>query len=92
MILLHIARQPAPRNSLLSNTYKLYAAKASSRCIAPKQQSVRWAHHSSQLENIRNIGIIAHVDAVSILVIQQIFSVTDGCPGKNDNNGAHAIL
>ena len=60
------------------------AVKGSGRCLARQwrnkelmnlsRRAMHQAHHDTQLHNIRNIGIIAHVDAVSriphILVAQ----------------------
>ena len=60
------------------------AVKGSGRCLARQwrnkelvnlsRRAMHQSHHDAQLQNIRNIGIIAHVDAVSripqILVTQ----------------------
>lgn len=51
------------------------AVQGTGRCIARQwrckelmnlsRRAMHQAHHDTQLQNIRNIGIIAHVDAVS---------------------------
>lgn len=49
----------------LSVRSQLTRASIPARCHLTIRQS-RYAHHDTHLENTRNIGIIAHVDAVSL--------------------------
>lgn len=63
----------------------------------------RWAHvaahHEAAVEHIRNIGIIAHVDAVSGPVPRLRSYICSGSsvwltlfPGQNHHNRAYALL
>lgn len=47
-------------------------------------------HHDNAIRNIRNIGIIAHVDAVRLVVFVRM-KLLIRCTGEDNNHGSHAI-
>jgi len=50
-------------------------------------------HHAPSIKKTRNIGIIAHIDAVSFILNPCFFSMSIDCwIGENYNHGANALL
>jgi elongation factor G len=54
---------------VLKNAQLTRQSSIASFCAAVRSYSSEHAHHDARIENVRNIGIIAHVDAVRPAVL-----------------------